>query len=205
MTTKKFSEAMNELEDRYVTEAITYQRSKKKRNWFKWVAAAACICLVLAGLFPLFHQPGVSPFVLTAYALGNDNSLSAVTMQEGENIPVSMFEADNGMWGFVFSHEADDPELPISVSVINADQQLTVDEKIETISGLEMESTQKYVFFIPPQNEAAPYSLPLTMEDESVNTVALITVVIEQNEGGYIARIDEVTIHERREAPPMEE
>lgn len=198
MTTKKFSEAMNELEDRYVTEAITYQRSKKKRNWLKWVAAAACICLVLAGLFPLFHQPGVSPFVLTAYALGNDNSLSAVTMQEGENIPVSMFEADNGMWGFVFSHEADDHELPISVSIINADQQFTVDEKIETISGLEMESTQKYVFFIPPQNEAAPYSLPLTMHNESTNTVALLTVVIEQVEDGYIAKIDNLTTYEQK-------
>ena len=130
-----------------------------------------------------------------------DNSLSAVAMQKGENIPVAMFEADNGMRGFVFSYAADDPKQPISVSIINADQQFTVDEKIETISGLEMDSTQRYVFFIPPQDEAGPYSLPLTMHDEETNTVALLKVVIEQAEDGYTARIDELTMYERKDAP----
>lgn len=139
--------------------------------------------------------------MLTAYALENDDSLSAVAMQEGENIPVSLFEADNGLWGFVFSHAADDPEQPISISILNTDQQDMTTERIKAISGLEMESTQKYVFFIPPQNEAAPYSLPLTMHDEKTNTVTLLTVVIEQNEDGYTARIDELTTYERKETP----
>lgn len=201
MTTKKFSEAMNELEDRYVTEAITYQRSKKKRNWFKWVAAAACICLVLAGLFPLFHQPGVSPFVLTAYALESDNTVSAAVMLEGENIPVTMFEADNGVWGFVFSHEEENPTDYVSISIMTVGQQVTIDEQIEAINGIELDNTLNYVFFIPPQDEAGPFSLPLTMEDERTNQIAMLHVVIEQSEGGYVARIDEVTVHKRREAP----
>lgn len=201
MTTKKFSEAMSELEDKYVTEAITYQRSKKKRNWFKWVATAACICLVLAGLFPLFNQPGVSPFVLTAYALESDNTVSAAVMMEGENIPVTMFEADNGVWGFVFSHEAENPTDYVSISIMTAGQQVTIDEQITAINGLELDNEQIYTFFIPPQDEAGPFNLPFTMEDESTNQIAMLHVVIEQSEGGYVARVDEVTIHERKEAP----
>lgn len=203
MNTKIFSNALGEIGDKYITEANEYTAAKKKRRW-NWKAIAACVAVVALafGAIPfLNNDPAVSPFVLTAYAMEPDNSLSAVTMQEGENIPVSMFEADNGMWGFVFSYEADDPEQPISVSIMNTDQQLTVDEKIETISGLEMDSTQKYVFFIPPQNEAEPYSLPLTMHDEETNTVALLKVIIEQTEDGYTARIDELTTYERKEAP----
>lgn len=201
MTTKKFSEAMSELEDKYITEAITYQRSKKKRNWFKWVAAVACICLVLAGLFPLLHQPSVSPFVLTAYALESDNTVSTAVMMEGENIPVTMFEADNGVWGFVFSHEAENPTDYVSISIMTAGQQVTIDEQITAINGLELDNEQIYTFFIPPQDETGPFSLPFTMEDESTNQIAMLHVVIEQSEGGYVARVDEVTIHERKEAP----
>lgn len=203
MNTKTFSHALSEIGDKYITEANEYTAAKKARRW-NWQAIAACAAVValLFGAIPFLNNgPAISPFVLTAYAMEPDNSLSAVAMQEGENIPIAMFEADNGMRGFVFSYAADDPEQPISVSIINADQQFTVDEKIETISGLEMDSTQKYVFFIPPQNEAGPYSLPLTMHDEETNTVALLKVVIEQTVDGYTARIDELTTYERKEAP----
>ena len=203
MSIPRITKAMEYIDDDLVSGAVTYTRQKRKW-WKNWKAIAACVAVValLFGAIPFLNNgPAVSPFVLTPYAMEPDNSLSAVAMQEGENIPVAMFEADNGMRGFVFSYAADDPKQPISVSIINADQQFTVDEKIETISGLEMDSTQRYVFFIPPQDEAGPYSLPLTMHDEETNTVALLKVVIEQAEDGYTARIDELTMYERKEAP----
>lgn len=203
MSIPRITKAMEYIDDDLVSGAVTYTRQKRKW-WKNWKAIAACVAVValLFGTIPFLNNgPAVSSFVLTAYAMEPDNSLSAVAMQEGKNIPVAMFEADNGMRGFVFSYAADDPKQPISVSIINADQQFTVDEKIETISGLEMDSTQRYVFFIPPQDEAGPYSLPLTMHDEETNTVALLKVVIEQAEDGYTARIDELTMYERKEAP----
>lgn len=201
MNTNTFSDALGEINEKYINEVFNFKKRRRKPYWIKWGAVAACLCLVLAGIFPLFNQSGGSPFVLTAYALENDDSLSAVAMQEGENIPVSLFEADNGLWGFVFSHAADDPEQPISISILNTDQQDMTTERIKAISGLEMDSTQKYVFFIPPQDEAGPYSLPLTMHDEYTNTVALLTVVIEQTTDGYTARIDELITHPRKEVP----
>lgn len=204
MNTQKFSAAMGEISDKYINEALSYKRKTKKRGWLKVGAVAACLCLVLAGLFPLFNQPGVSPFVLTAYALESDNTVSAAVMMEGENIPVTMFEADNGVWGFVFSYEAENPTDYVSISIMTAGQQITIDEQITAINGLELDNEQIYTFFIPPQDEAGPFSLPFTMEDESTNQIAMLHVVIEQNEGGYVARVDEVTIHERKEAPPKE-
>ena len=51
MNTKKFSEAMGELDSKYVDEAIRYKREKaiKKPGWVKWGAMAACLCLMVAG------------------------------------------------------------------------------------------------------------------------------------------------------------
>lgn len=54
MTPKKFSEAMSELDSRYVDEAINYKRKGRKPAWAKWGLAAACLFgITLAGIFAL--------------------------------------------------------------------------------------------------------------------------------------------------------
>ena len=47
MNTKKFSDAMGEIDDKYVDEAIRYQHTNKKHGWLKWGAMAACLCLII--------------------------------------------------------------------------------------------------------------------------------------------------------------
>ena len=50
MNTKKFSEAMNEIDGKYVEEAIGYgSRKAQKTVWMKWGAMAACLCLMVVG------------------------------------------------------------------------------------------------------------------------------------------------------------
>lgn len=59
MNSKKFSEAMSELDSKYIDEAIHYKKkSGKKRSWTKWGSFAACLCLVLGAAFtvPKFMQ-----------------------------------------------------------------------------------------------------------------------------------------------------
>lgn len=54
MNSKKFSEAMSELDNKYVSEAISYKKKAKKPSWAKWGAIAACVAAVTvigAGLF----------------------------------------------------------------------------------------------------------------------------------------------------------
>jgi hypothetical protein len=51
MNSKKFSEAMGELDSKYVDEAINYKKKAKKPSWVKWGAIAACICIVAVATF----------------------------------------------------------------------------------------------------------------------------------------------------------
>lgn len=54
MNSKKFSEAMSELDSKYVDETISYKKKAKKPVWAKWGAIAACFVAVTVlgvGLF----------------------------------------------------------------------------------------------------------------------------------------------------------
>lgn len=48
MNLKDFSEAMSELDGKYVDEAIRYRKSGKKHGWVRWAASAACLAFVIA-------------------------------------------------------------------------------------------------------------------------------------------------------------
>ena len=55
MNAKKFSDAMSELDTKYVDEALNYKKKTKKPGWIKWGAVAACltlICVAAVSLFP---------------------------------------------------------------------------------------------------------------------------------------------------------
>ena len=41
MNAKKFSDAMSELDTKYVDEALNYKKKAKKHIWVKWGAIAA--------------------------------------------------------------------------------------------------------------------------------------------------------------------
>lgn len=49
MNTKKFSDAMSEIDSKYVDEALNYKKKAKKPVWIKWGTMAACLCLVFVG------------------------------------------------------------------------------------------------------------------------------------------------------------
>ena len=55
MNAKKFSDAMSELDSKYIDEALNYKKKAKKPVWIKWGAMAACLCLIVAGAFTLPH------------------------------------------------------------------------------------------------------------------------------------------------------
>lgn len=59
MNTKKFSDAMSEIDSKYVDEALNYKKKVKKPVWIKWGAMAACLCLMLVGSV-MFLQNGNS-------------------------------------------------------------------------------------------------------------------------------------------------
>lgn len=207
MRGKEFLDKMDLIDPAFV-EAADMKPARKKNTWLKWVALAACFCLILAGVLTLpipsnQSQPNTSPFVLTAYAMGTDNNLSSAPMIAGESVPISTFEAGNGMTGFVFSSKTVSQEQTVSISITGADfssyimsdsWKSTTSESIETIKGIDAKKTLSYIFVVPSKGEEPPYSLEMNIHDEASNTLVLLTLVIEQKNGNYTVKIE--TIHD---------
>lgn len=63
MNTERFSEAMGELDSRFVEMSANYRPKQKRRGLVKWASMAACLCLILtlALSFPYINNPGVDP------------------------------------------------------------------------------------------------------------------------------------------------
>ena len=192
---------IGEAQDEYILDANAPVR-RGRPSWVKWVAVAACLCFAVMGLFPLFgnHE---SPFVLTAYALGEDNSLQTLEMDEGRVVPISTFIAGNGMEGFVFSHKNRGSENTPLVSIKSTNfspyimsDSYTSTTTVEKIERIDLEKTQQYIFFVPSKGETAPYSLTVSMYNEEKSEAAELTIVIEQSENGYLAKIEKVNSYE---------
>ena len=194
MSAEVFSEAMGLIGEKYIMEAATYQRKWKRHSWGKWIAAAACVCLVLAGIFPLLHnQPGASPFVLTAYAVESDNTVSSAIMQEGASVPISLFETDSGIKGFVFSYDNTEPEQSSSISVMTDG---TFPGVVNEIVGLDLDKDSHYLFYVPDQTQAAPYSLMIPhLENDMVYEYH---IAIDETDSGYIATIEQIVSFEQK-------
>ena len=59
MSTDRFTAAMGYIDDDLISDAVTYMPKKKSPvRWMKWVAVAACFCLVVGLSVPeLFRSP----------------------------------------------------------------------------------------------------------------------------------------------------
>lgn len=75
MNSNKFSEAMGELDNKYVDEAINYKKKAKKPGWIKWGALAACLAVLVAisGIFSHYD----SGMIVKAYAYETDEEITA--------------------------------------------------------------------------------------------------------------------------------
>ena len=56
MNAKKFSDAMSELAPKYVDEALNYKKKAKKPGWIKWGVLAACLTVLIVGVFSVKQQ-----------------------------------------------------------------------------------------------------------------------------------------------------
>lgn len=90
MNSKKFSEAMSELDSKYVDEAISYKKKAQKPVWIKWGAVAACLALVCVAAICLFPNnndsvttPGIADAAPMIYV--NDTLYKQSTLQTSFN------------------------------------------------------------------------------------------------------------------------
>ena len=203
MRTPRIVEAMNYIDDDLVSWAVEYRRVPLSTRLFRKPFLKACACfLVIALVFGVAFFWGEdgnvvsSPFILTAYAASpDDGSTTANVLEKGKQVPISRFETESGLSGFVVSYNKPDDSLPSSIIVFTADN--SVQEQIEEISGITNDLTQNYYFYIPTENEVEPYTLPLFLTDIEANLICQYKVTITQIDGSYYAELVEESIMER--------
>lgn len=140
MNVKKFSDAMSELDSKYIDEALNYKKKAKKPVWVKWGAMAACLCIVLA-LGVLIKSPtsgeivGPGFLAITAYAASSDEEM---IMQEGIELPLdyNWSLAISSRPGLPLKLSADEyPNVTFEVSVDNGKLLLWENNKISAMSS----------------------------------------------------------------------
>ncbi len=190
MNTKKFSEAMGEIDDKYVEEAIRYRATKKAKGlsskWIKRGAIAACLCVALvAGVLFKTSAPDVviAPgfLTVTAYAASSDEE---ITMQEGIELPTDY------KWSLAMSSR---PGLPLKLSTTEYDD-LSFEVSVDGGTLLFWESNK--ITYLGSSfntgNDTTVYWTNLSQTGENdferyMGTTAYINIVIHEEENivGY--------------------
>ena len=198
---------MTGIRSEYLDEADAY-KAPKKIHWKRWIAAAACFCLLMCAAIPLFPGKDISsPFVVTAYAASpDDECMVEGILEKGKQIPISKVETSSGLVGFMFSHNKQDASAPTiafmgsvpaySEQEVNLSEEQVLD--IEELLGHASDPTQAYFFFLP-SDSAEPYTMPLMLHDEENNKVYQYEIKIVEKDGSYYAEIAEETVHDYKE------
>lgn len=146
MNAKKFSDAMSELDSKYINEALTYKKEvkqkEKKSSWIKLGSMAACLCLIVASAVTLSHF------------LGDHASVTPPISQEIVTPPISQEIA----YGFTMEG-SDLLYLPISFS-----QRKTFGLIDENETGLTDENTYQ----ITPDDLGDVMGIVGDSQDESI-------------------------------------
>lgn len=85
MTAKKFTDTLGIISEKYIEEAVTYTAKERGNPWNKWIAMAACLCLLVTGTvtLPMFRQaPGgiVDPPNASEYPYNDEDVLDYIGM-----------------------------------------------------------------------------------------------------------------------------
>ena len=198
MTAKRFSNALGNIGESYIHEAVTYTPKRKKNTWVKWVSIAACLSLIVMGgiLGNLFLSPDtpdipdtpdnniLSYFTITAHAANGestdllpDGPISSFPGQQQENI----FGVDMPLFHFdvkpsdLKSNEAVYQRFDISVSY-NGTPVQDKDEHIMVGYLASAHTSQTYGYSIFGWF-TEPTNVDITVTDkESREIVEIITV-----------------------------
>ncbi|MCD7752837.1 MAG: hypothetical protein LUI10_14060 [Lachnospiraceae bacterium] len=186
--------AMQYLDDDLISEAIEFRRVPLHTRLFRKPLMKACACfLVVAIVFGIaFFNSGnddgiTSPFVLTAYAISPDDANVVMTeLEQGVSVPVSYFETNSGISGFVFSCENTANDTAASISVITHGN---FNEYINEIVGIAIDPSRNYYIFIPGETEVIPYTVFISSIDVEEELVYELTLQITQQDNEYYAEL----------------
>ncbi len=103
-------------------------------------------------------------------------------VQVGKRVPISFFETENGLKGFLFAYHKSSTKKVSSISVMTEGEFPNI---IDKIVGFELETDKHYTFYIPEQGKEFPYSFMIPYTDEKANKVILCFLLMEETEDEY--------------------
>ena len=72
MNAKKFSDAMSELDTKYVDEALNYKKNSQKPVWMRWATMAACLALIVTGILMFVSHNSMR--IISQYETNSEDS-----------------------------------------------------------------------------------------------------------------------------------
>ena len=192
MNIPKSVEVFEYIDDELLAEAIAFERKPlhsrvPQHPLFKLCACFLIVCTVFFSIYAYSHrQTTACPVVLTAYAK-TDTQVSAQIMQQNMKIPVSKFEAENGISFFVFSHDRNDGKRQNSEFVHSQGMELDKEilwEILDMIGG----EGKEYLIYIPEDANAPVVEITmLPFKDES--GLYTFDIIITQHNGNCYAEL----------------
>lgn len=182
------------ISSEYLDEADAY-KTPKRVSWKRWIAAAACVCLLVAGSVSLLQgQKPVSPFVMTAYAMGTDGELIGTPIEINHGAPMTQVELSTGKGGFLFSVDLEDKNEESQMNPFILVEGTRSAEIEEVINKYTEKNGKAYFYFVPNEEVDKDGSiigvrLGYTKPDNS--TIIYVLQIIKDN-GEFTARLIDV-------------
>ena len=178
------------IRSQYLDEADTY-KTPKRIHWKRWIAAAACFCLLVAGAFSIFPgQTSVSPFVITAYAMETDGEMIGTPIKVNQTAPMTKIELPSGMNVFLFSVDLEDKNARSNIYDLSNPV-----HDIGELYSITEEKGKNYFFFSPGSTEdvdGSDIGITVISTKNDGSSVSYELRII-RNNGEYTAQLMKVT------------
>lgn len=222
MNEKRFSEAMSELDGRFVEEALSYKKKAKNRSWLRWGAVAACLCLAAflfaSGVFSPLEEMTVKVYAsgtdeeitsagaaFTTGTISDDGDLTGHPLMfyvEGSGIETVRFSCKNGQMNFMdLTGEREEYELAQNFTVrygeYEGDYSSLLIDWIPSGMIVELESAEISISDLNEDARRDVVVMEISFADGETTTRALSISL--QTDGSFYAAFDEFTILELNE------
>ena len=190
MKAEKIMNALGNIDEKYLEESGRARNQPKHRLSICAALAAACI-----GIFFLFlANANREGLVLTAYALEGGSLSSEQRMQAGERLPVTVLEADDGTFGFLFSVDGEDASTIVEVLLTGG---ATLESHaVKRMTDIHDLAPGRTYYYIAGTTEAEMQEVTLYHYQTASKTAHHIRVRIEKEGGKYFAQWDEMGLGE---------
>ena len=141
-------DVIGEVDERKVADALNVVPHKRKMSWVKWSAIAACLCLVIVGVFSIFPHYETAALADIEAVCGSDLLLDKMTLSDNYFSNYNLEIIENGSF--------DNPEDWKSLSVdVNYGNGIVDTDNDNLICFISFDGSTDGVYIMDFLNDAA--------------------------------------------------